>query len=337
MNLDLNLGSFVHPTQDDQPHNMSFEDLLHVSVMESVSNPPTVSRSLPPVLRHISPPGLAGNGGATSLAADSYERPPELLKTDENGGEGNFFDCNICLDLASEPVVTCCGHLFCWPCIYRWLFVHSNAKQCPICKGEVTMKTVTPIYSRANRMHVAKVLDPNLSFKIPSRPLANRIESWRQSFQREALNFPIIDMVRRLDNNRFHLSRDPVSNNPEEIPSTLLLNRIFTSRWIRRGHDAVPAATSPDVTVDMPNDDTPILTSAESFIDSYLQDHPDEINQEELPLIDRHSMASVAGIIQSEIMTVGIGSRRRPEPSTPRVLDVESVISRPRRRRLHEL
>ncbi|GFH30751.1 RING-type domain-containing protein [Haematococcus lacustris] len=29
------------------------------------------------------------------------------------------FECNICLELASEPVVTLCGHLYCWPCLFR--------------------------------------------------------------------------------------------------------------------------------------------------------------------------------------------------------------------------
>ena len=29
------------------------------------------------------------------------------------------FECNICLDLASHPVITLCGHLYCWPCLYR--------------------------------------------------------------------------------------------------------------------------------------------------------------------------------------------------------------------------
>ncbi len=31
------------------------------------------------------------------------------------------FECNICLDTASLPVVTLCGHLYCWPCLSSWL------------------------------------------------------------------------------------------------------------------------------------------------------------------------------------------------------------------------
>lgn len=35
----------------------------------------------------------------------------ENKKSDD---EGSAFDCNICLDAATEPVVTMCGHLFWW-------------------------------------------------------------------------------------------------------------------------------------------------------------------------------------------------------------------------------
>lgn len=43
--------------------------------------------------------------------------PPPLPPSD--GDEGGAYDCNICYDTAREPVVTLCGHLFCWPCLYR--------------------------------------------------------------------------------------------------------------------------------------------------------------------------------------------------------------------------
>src|SRR5579862_5295617 len=31
------------------------------------------------------------------------------------------FECNICFDAARDPVVTQCGHLYCWPCLHRVL------------------------------------------------------------------------------------------------------------------------------------------------------------------------------------------------------------------------
>jgi hypothetical protein len=53
------------------------------------------------------PAGSAG-GAATGSAPD-----------DDDDGAGGAFDCNICYDVTREPVVTLCGHLYCWPCLYR--------------------------------------------------------------------------------------------------------------------------------------------------------------------------------------------------------------------------
>ncbi|CAN0110706.1 unnamed protein product [Ectocarpus sp. 6 AP-2014] len=61
-------------------------------------------------------------------------------------GEDSWFECNICLEGVKEPVVTRCGHLFCWPCLYRWL--NTNQTECPVCKAGVTAINVIPLYGR---------------------------------------------------------------------------------------------------------------------------------------------------------------------------------------------
>ena len=62
----------------------------------------------------------------------------------------SLFDCNICLDTASEPVVTACGHLYCWPCLYRWMHARpgENTCLCPICKLVLHEGNIIPIYGR---------------------------------------------------------------------------------------------------------------------------------------------------------------------------------------------
>jgi E3 ubiquitin-protein ligase RNF5 len=104
--------------------------------------------------------------------------------TEDRGKTAATFECNICFDMASEPVVTSCGHLFCWPCLYQWLNVYSNHKECPVCKGEVTEANITPIYGRGNSDVEKTVEDvkPPAGPAIPPRPHGNRLESFRQQF-----------------------------------------------------------------------------------------------------------------------------------------------------------
>lgn len=87
------------------------------------------------------------------------------------------FSCNICLEAVTDPVVTQCGHLFCWPCLYQWLepgmlpeerqglglpssssasLQYSSAavaadtarRVCPVCKALCSVAMVVPIYVR---------------------------------------------------------------------------------------------------------------------------------------------------------------------------------------------
>ncbi|KAL0450242.1 UNVERIFIED_CONTAM: E3 ubiquitin-protein ligase [Sesamum latifolium] len=82
-------------------------------------------------------------------AHDPTTSAPE--SSSSSGGDGNEagdFECNICFDLARDPVITLCGHLYCWPCLYRWLRGHSQAHECPVCKALIQEEKVIPLYGR---------------------------------------------------------------------------------------------------------------------------------------------------------------------------------------------
>ncbi|PRP83160.1 E3 ubiquitin-protein ligase [Planoprotostelium fungivorum] len=79
------------------------------------------------------------------------------------------FDCNICFDSVSSPVISLCGHLFCsWPCIAQWLEAPHNASQtCPVCKSVLTIDKLIPVYGRGGDS-----VDP----RSTPRPAARRTE-----------------------------------------------------------------------------------------------------------------------------------------------------------------
>ncbi|XP_052193458.1 uncharacterized protein LOC127801950 [Diospyros lotus] len=83
------------------------------------------------------------------------------------------FECNICFELAEDPVVTLCGHLYCWPCLYNWLHMHSHSHQCPVCKALIEEEKLVPIYGRGKTSS-----DPRHGMisevDVPNRPAGQR-------------------------------------------------------------------------------------------------------------------------------------------------------------------
>jgi E3 ubiquitin-protein ligase RNF5 len=78
-----------------------------------------------------------------------------------------YYDCKICIDEAKEPVVTQCGHLYCWKCIFEWSQNRKETKvPCPICKAEVDIEKVIPLYC-GKEEHDKKYKE------MPKRPQAN--------------------------------------------------------------------------------------------------------------------------------------------------------------------
>jgi E3 ubiquitin-protein ligase RNF5 len=103
--------------------------------------------------------------------------PNSMSEAESSNG---CFDCNICLDFAHEPVVTLCGHLYCWHCIYKWLHVQSDDSlgvdehpQCPVCKDDISHTTMIPLYGRGGHAPSSAKSSPCDDSFIPPRPTAS--------------------------------------------------------------------------------------------------------------------------------------------------------------------
>jgi E3 ubiquitin-protein ligase RNF5 len=118
---------------------------------------------------------------ASSL--ETCKSQPSTAHPNENTRTGGL-DCNICLDSVQDPVITFCGHLYCWPCIYKWIHYQTSSSdqnqekhlqpQCPICKSQVSQQALIPLYGRGQETEPAPRSDPQLGLVIPKRPTTPR-------------------------------------------------------------------------------------------------------------------------------------------------------------------
>ncbi|PNH09198.1 E3 ubiquitin-protein ligase, partial [Tetrabaena socialis] len=97
---------------------------------------------------------------AAVVAAEAKPAAPQW--TPEYGGceDSSAFECNVCLELAKEPVVTL------W-----WMQVQTYCRACPVCKAGVEIDKVVPIYGRGSEP-TTKVLEAVKP--VPPRPAGQR-------------------------------------------------------------------------------------------------------------------------------------------------------------------
>ncbi|XP_027154742.1 E3 ubiquitin-protein ligase RMA3-like [Coffea eugenioides] len=115
------------------------------------------------------------------LAQDLKSIPASKIADSEKASA--CFDCSICLESANDPVVTFCGHLYCWPCIYKWLelqmssLTQDECTYCPICKAEISQESLVPLYGRGRSLSEPvsddKVTSSSKVMAIPPRPNAS--------------------------------------------------------------------------------------------------------------------------------------------------------------------
>lgn len=113
----------------------------------------------------------SGFGESTSRSS-----PTSSYSSNNNNSDAGNFECNICFDLAQDPIITLCGHLFCWPCLYKWLHFHSQSRECPVCKALIEEEKLVPLYGRGKTSS-----DPRSrsipGINIPHRPTGQRPET----------------------------------------------------------------------------------------------------------------------------------------------------------------
>ncbi|TKY66861.1 E3 ubiquitin-protein ligase RMA1H1 [Spatholobus suberectus] len=111
---------------------------------------------------------------------ENWKSSSEIIADSDRNASGGF-DCNICLECVQDPVVTLCGHLYCWPCIYKWLHLQSTSLeneeqklQCPVCKSEVSQSSLVPLYGRGQTTIPSERKPHQVGTVIPQRPQGPR-------------------------------------------------------------------------------------------------------------------------------------------------------------------
>ena len=156
----------------------------------------------PHIGRSLSPTNTYQERQRAFLNIEASEEQEQKQQADKLMEQDARFSCSICFDAVTEPVVTQCGHLYCWPCLYRWLSpgmnraersflgipesaraqsagsaVDESRRTCPVCKSEASARTIVPIYVRSNN--------------VPSVASTNRKRSPRQSSPQVASPSPL--------------------------------------------------------------------------------------------------------------------------------------------------
>ena len=107
-----------------------------------------------PKIREQDTPTTSSNAySSDSTNSDRLEASTSGVNTepksnDEESSANAAFECNICLDVARDAVISMCGHLFCWPCLHTWLETRPNRQICPVCKAGIGKDKVVPLYGR---------------------------------------------------------------------------------------------------------------------------------------------------------------------------------------------
>ncbi|KAJ0095738.1 hypothetical protein Patl1_17291 [Pistacia atlantica] len=230
---------------------------------------------------------------AKALAVDTDTKQVE-------SGRGAVFDCNICLHSARDPILTCCGHLFCWLCFYQVPYIYSYVKECPVCKGDVKDSSIIPIYGNGDddNAHKTKFRE---CLQIPPRPQAPRIESKRQQLiNRGAFSSPIGVRIQQVSNVIDALGEQTRSADVDavlystEMEGNEYHRSVQVSRLLSQGAASFSSLSS---ALNLAMDSAERLVED---LEAYINGNHVGRSQQESLHVDRDSFSSIAAVVQLE-------------------------------------
>ena len=117
-----------------------------------------------PIAFNVAQPYSMDGEGADPVVEQAHASQPGEVEASV-GMEGpsvqvrSAFQCNICLHSAKEPVVTLCGHLYCWPCLVGLAVRYLSALYLNPQEGLMRFSgSVGGCSSRAARRHVLSAM-----------------------------------------------------------------------------------------------------------------------------------------------------------------------------------
>jgi E3 ubiquitin-protein ligase RNF5 len=72
------------------------------------------------------------NDTSYGMKSSSLTKQKNLSKTqnknEDKQNEKDMWKCRVCFEDLNEPVVTLCGHIYCWECIYTWYTTKNQSR-----------------------------------------------------------------------------------------------------------------------------------------------------------------------------------------------------------------
>jgi hypothetical protein len=103
------------------------------------------------------------------------------------------YQCRTCKKQASEPVISTCGHMFCWSCADASL-TPTGSFECPVCSFSITKAKLTAIYiSEEEKSKSSANPRPRATRQeaqsVPFSSRVNNFFDFSRNFERQGENF----------------------------------------------------------------------------------------------------------------------------------------------------